>query len=239
MDVETKKNGSAGDVIRMLKGNKILAAKAAVGGHGVGFYKLEYNNGKYYANNKQISETGMEELINNLDKYIITDFIKPHRQYAQLYGEDAFAVIRVLTIYDSKDGAQFTAASIRFGGKDAGIVTDYHGTIYCGLKLENGETFKPFYREDDDVFIKCEKHPDTGNSLIGNKVPKWEELITLVKRISASIPMTPYLVMDVIPTDDGFSVLEINNHGQVRILEPYYPFLENEYNRKVFEIKDR
>ena len=28
------------------------------------------------------------------------------------------------------------------GCKEAGVVTDYHGTIYCGLKLDNGESFK-------------------------------------------------------------------------------------------------
>ena len=34
--------------------------------------------------------------------------------------------------------------------------------------------------------------------------------------------MTPYLVFDIIPTDDSFSILEINSHGQPFIVEPYY-----------------
>ena len=55
--------------------------------------------------------------------------------------------------------------------------------------------------------------------------------------VSRHLAMTPYLVMDIIPTDDGFKILEINSHGQVKSVEAYYPFLLNEYNRKVFNIE--
>ena len=142
-------------------------------------------------------------------------------------------------IYDKEEGSKFTASLIRLGCKEAGVVTDYHGTIYCGLKLDNGESFKPIYREDDDTFIPCPTHPDTGKNLIGDIVPDWDELKRFVTEISEYIPMTPYLIMDTVPTDDGFSILEINSHGQLRILEPFYPFLKNKYNRKIFKIKER
>ena len=49
--------------------------------------------------------------------------------------------------------------------------------------------------------------------------------------------MTPYLVMDIIPTENGFSILEINSHGQVANVEPFYPFAANKYNKRAFNIK--
>ena len=239
LDVENKKNGSVKDIMDLIKTEKVIAAKAVTGGHGIGFYKLQYDHGKFYANNSQIEESKMTELVRGLDNYIITEYVKPHKHYEELCGKDAFAVIRVLMIYDKEEGSKFTASLIRLGCKEAGVVTDYHGTIYCGLKLDNGESFKPIYREDDDTFIPCPTHPDTGKNLIGDIVPDWDELKRFVTEISEYIPMTPYLIMDIVPTDDGFSILEINSHGQLRILEPFYPFLKNKYNRKIFKIKER
>lgn len=36
----------------------------------------------------------------------------------------------------------------------------------------------------------------------------------------------------IIPTEDGFNILEINSHGQARNCEAYNPFYLNEYQIK-------
>lgn len=223
----------------LIKTEKVIAAKAVQGDMGLVFINCNMTMESFMQITVRFEESKMTELVRGLDNYIITEYVKPHKHYEELCGKDAFAVIRVLMIYDKEEGSKFTASLIRLGCKEAGVVTDYHGTIYCGLKLDNGESFKPIYREDDDTFIPCPTHPDTGKNLIGDIVPDWDELKRFVTEISEYIPMTPYLIMDIVPTDDGFSILEINSHGQLRILEPFYPFLKNKYNRKIFKIKER
>lgn len=237
LDVDEKKDYSIASIISLIK-QKPIAAKACVGGHGLGFFKLVYdsNDGLFIVNNKQ-SETEDElvSLLSRLDNYIITDFEIPKKEYVDLCGLDAFAVIRVITVFDPKDGPQLTAALIRLGCKESGVTTDYKGTIYCGITLDDGVTFKPLIRTTDDLCAPCPEHPDTHKPLSGISIPNWEKLKKLVLAVSGYLAVTPYLVIDIVPTEKGFSILEINSHGQVRNMEPFFPFFENEYNKKAFK----
>ena len=144
--------------------------------------------------------------------------------------------MRIIAIYDENDGPQITAVILRLGCKNAGVVTDFSGTIYVGLTLDEGKSFEPIYKENEYCYRKIKNHPDTGVNLEGFQVENWEELKKLVKDVCGYVPMTPYLCVDIIPTDDGFAILEINSHGQVRVIEPHYPFLSNKYNKKLFKI---
>lgn len=233
LDIEKNNNGTVNDIIELIKG-KCIAAKACTGGHGVGFYKFEYIEGEFYANNEIIEEKEVKNILSKLDDYIITDYVKPDKKYHVLCGDNTFVVIRVITIFDEQDGAQLTSAVVRLGTKAAGTVCDYEGTIYCGLTMDEGIMYKPLYRKRDDWFEPYENHPDTNVKMEGHKIYDWNSLCELVKRVSRYVPMTPYLVMDIIPGEDGFKILEINSHGQPIRFEPYYPFMKNKYNRKTF-----
>lgn len=237
LDVDEKRDYSITSIVSLIK-EKPIAAKACVGGHGLGFFKLVYdsNEGLFIVNNIQSkNEEELLSLLSQLDNYIITDFEIPKKDYVDLCGPNAFAVIRVITVFDPKDGPQLTAALIRLGCKESGVTTDYRGTIYCGITLDDGVTFKPLIRITDDLCAPCPEHPDTHKQLSGLSIPDWESLKKLVLDVSGYLAITPYLVIDIVPTDRGFAILEINSHGQVRNMEPFYPFFENKYNRKVFK----
>lgn len=237
LDVTDKKDYEINSIISLIKERPIVA-KACIGGHGQGFFKLAYSkdDGAFIVNNNQFqTEEELLSLLSRLDNYIITDFEIPKKEYVDLCGPDAFAVIRVITVFDPKDGPQLTAALIRLGCKESGVTTDYKGTIFCGITLDDGVTFKPLIRVTDDLCAPCPEHPDTLKRLSGLSIPGWENLKELVLDVSGYLAVTPYLVMDIVPTEKGFSILEINSHGQVRNMEPFYPFFENKYNRAVFD----
>lgn len=237
LDVTDKNDYDVASIIALIKERPIVA-KACVGGHGLGFFKLVYakDEGNFIVNDKQFKTEGeLVSLLSRLDNYIITDFEIPKKEYVDLCGPDAFAVIRVITVFDPKDGPQLTAALIRLGCKESGVTTDYKGTIYCGITLDEGVTFKPLIRVTDDLCAPCPEHPDTHKQLNGLSIPNWESLKKLVLDVSTYLAVTPYLVVDIVPTEKGFSILEINSHGQVRNMEPFYPFFKNKYNRAVFD----
>lgn len=217
-----------------------VAAKACKGGHGAGFLKLEMRGTAFYINNQEVDQAGMIKTIKGLNNYIITEYINPHDAFVDLCGEDAYTVIRVLVVFDKEDGPQITSANIRLGCKAAGVVTGYAGCIYAGVDLDDGTLFHPLYRPFDHEYKHedCENHPDTGKRIEDFKIPDYEAFKKLVKEICAYVPFTPYLMMDVIPSNDGFKVLEINSHGQPITMEPYYPFRQNKYNRRVFNLDD-
>ena len=233
--------GSIEDVLTILR-NRPIALKSCVGGHGKGFYKIEAKDGSYLINNKKSDVDDVRKLIATIDNYILTDYGIPHQVFRKACGENCYAVMRVVTVFDKDDGSQITSMIIRLSTKESGPVSDYDGCINCGVDLENGSLFRPLLRSGDlEGIIKgtpLKDHPDTGVDLESIAVPNFDMLKKMVKSISAQLSMTPYLVMDIIPTDDGFNVLEINSHGQVRMLEPWYPFRKNKYNLRAFETRD-
>lgn len=238
-----EKVGSVEDVFSLLE-ERPLAFKACKGGHGVGFYKVIKEDDHYLLNGEKKTRPETEAVINSLEDYIITDYAIPHKLFREACGEGAFAVMRVITVYDYDEGPSITAMIIRLGTKAGGFTTDNVGTIYCGVNLENGELFCPRLRTRDlegggVEELPIDAHPDTCANLESLSIPNFDKICDLVKKISGYLPMAPYLVMDIIPTDNGFSLLEINSHGQVRNTEPYYPFRKNRHNLKVFQTRDR
>lgn len=224
------------DVIELIK-TRPLIAKACVGGHGEGLYKFVYNDGQFNMNQKPAEETEVRKVLESLDDYIITDFVSPHDDLVRIVGEDNYAVVRLIIFYDKQDGPQLTSARVRLGSKQAGFRTDYDGTIYSGLTFEDGKTFGSWIRRGEFYYDEIHTHPDTGADLDGIVIPNWDKLMELISNISKYIPMTPQLDLDVIPTNNGFSILEINSHGQ--FIECHYPFRDNKYNLKQYKTKDR
>ena len=219
-----------------------IALKSCLGGHGKGFYKIQKDGNGYAINNIYATEHDVRNLISSLDDYILTEFGIPHKIFRKACGENRFAVLRTVSVFDKTDGPQITAILLRLGSSASGLVTDYDGCVNCGVDLLTGRLFNPLLRSGDaEGIIKgmpIKIHPDTGVDLETITVPNFNQLVNLLKKISAYLSMTPYLVMDIIPTDLGFEILEINSHGQVRNLEPFFPFRKNKYNTNVFWTRD-
>ena len=239
LDVECIHNGSYQDIVDLID-KKPIVAKACYGGHGKGFMKFEkIGQDKYLINNEEVNLHKLIDTIKSLNKYIITDYCYPGKTFAELCGKEAYGVIRVMLVNDDVDGTQFCASVIRCGCKSGGLLTDFPGTIYCGLTLDEGVTFDPRMTECIEPLRshKITNHPDTGKNMEGVRVPNWADMVKLIKQVAGSMPWIKYIVMDIIPSDDGFKILEINSHGQTWVLEPHYPYLKNKYVKKAFNIK--
>ena len=241
VDHNIDRTGNIDDVLAILN-NTPVALKACTGGHGKGFYKIECKDKDYYINNVRSDLKGLSDLLLSLDDYLLTSFSIPNKAFRDTCGNDNFVVLRTVTVFDKEDGPQLTGMNVRIGTSSAGIVSDYDGCIYCGVDLNNGSLFAPVIRGGDDEGIltatPVPEHPDTGYRLTDLRVPNFEMLLDTVRKISSHLSMTPYLVADIVPTDNGFDILEINSHGQVRNLEPFYPFRKNEYNLKAFKTRE-
>ncbi len=234
LSVETKHNFKVEDIMELIK-EKAIAAKKCLGGHGDGFYKLEYVNGNFLINDKEISSNKLFDLLESLNGYIITDFIKPAKYLREIGGEDAFAVMRAMVIYDEVEGPQFERLMLRLGTTKSGHTQAGHDYLYIGID-DKGGFYNPLIELSDYDFEKIDKHPDTGKEILGNSLKNLDKLKSLVKEISGYLPTTPYLIFDIIPTEDSFSILEINSHGQPFNFEPFDPVKNSKYFRKLFNL---
>ena len=234
LDVETKCNVSSKKIVELVKTKKEVAAKKCFGGHGEGFYKLEYRENSFIANGKVVSEEELNRIITHMNGYLITDFVRPAKWIREMAGEDSFCVLRVMTIYNG-DGPHFERLMARLGSKKAGPTQAGHDFIYIGID-EDGVIFNPFYEYSDYEWESVKYHPETKNRIEGERMQNMDKLKKLVTDVAGYLPTTPYLIFDIIPTDDSFSILEINSHGQPFNFEPFHPVKESENFRKLFNL---
>lgn len=234
LNVEAKHNVMSQDIVELVKTQKEIAAKKCFGGHGEGFYKLEFHDDRFVSNGIDVSEKEMERIIAKLDGYLITDFVRPAKYIREMAGEDSFCVIRVMTIYD-EEGPHFERIMARLGSKKAGPTQAGHDFIYIGID-EEGVIFNPFYEYSDYEWEAVKYHPETKKRIEGERIHNMDKLKKLVTDVAGYLPTTPYLVFDIIPTDDSFSILEINSHGQPFNFEPFHPVKESENFRKLFNL---
>ena len=132
LGADTKRNVFAEEIVELIKAKQEIAAKKCVGGHGEGFYKLEFQDGKFVSNSRVVSEEEMKQIIAKLDGYIITDFVRPAKWIREMAGEDSFCVLRVMTIYN-EEGPHFERLMARLGSKKAGPTQAGHDFIYIGI----------------------------------------------------------------------------------------------------------
>ncbi|MDH5548167.1 MAG: hypothetical protein OEZ43_21540 [Gammaproteobacteria bacterium] len=87
----------------------------------------------------------------------------------------------------------------------------HQGAIGVGIDIETGTTH---HATMEGGFI--DRHPDTGNELIGKEIAYWKEIIEIAKTVSKTVPLK-YLGIDVALSVDGPKILEINVRPGIEI----------------------
>ncbi|MFQ5465752.1 MAG: sugar-transfer associated ATP-grasp domain-containing protein [Thermodesulfobacteriota bacterium] len=80
----------------------------------------------------------------------------------------------------------------------------HQGAVGVGIDMATGRTIHAVYR--DRVVTR---HPDTGVGLLGRRIPFWDRVIEVGRRVARAVPLK-YLGIDVAIGADDVMVLEIN-----------------------------
>ncbi len=94
-------------------------------------------------------------------------------------------------------GGQFIASSV------------YH-TYDAGIDAETGIVNTPGATEIREYHVV---HPDTGISIVGFKIPRWNEAITMAKQLAMKLDTMRFVGWDFALTPDGWCVMEGNPNG--------------------------
>lgn len=220
------------DIIKILIREKELALKHTGRSRGSGFYKLSYTDGNFYIDTKSVSTSELLVFISKSNDSIITEYIHASNQIKEVYPVTP-NICRLVTIYDRDEGAKLTGAQIRIGTSTTGFVENAGtGEVVAELTLSDGCLVNPVM-EKNHIVNQCLSHPDTGANL-DFCIPKWREIIDRVLEISTFLHTTPYLSYDIVITNEGFKLLEINGHGGQTNMQITYPFFRNKYQSKLF-----
>jgi len=208
-------------IFNLLKHLGTLAMKPNSGtSGGRGFMKMEYKNGEIFANNKLITCEEFESTVAELRNYIVTEYAYQHRELAEIW-PDSECTLRVIMVkvpegkYDSKEWKCIVSYA-RFGTSVSGGASNLSsGGIGVGFDFNTGQFYDfgiRYKRFCPDGEWKCKKHPDTGVEWKNTGLPNWTIVKDGLEQICNHISTLDYLGFDVIITENGFKLCEINTH---------------------------
>jgi len=232
-DIETSLAG----VINLMKQKQSLALKPQAGSKGEGFIKLSYDDGVFAINHRPTSEKALKMIIsgwisNRAVGLLITEFLLPCRELSKIWAHSA-NTLRISVLRENNAHPTLINAYIRFGTVKTGSIDNANaGGVSCQIDLDSGEFSNGLILKNNRL-AECTTHPDTGASMIG-VIPNWEEIKSKIIQISNHIPQIVYMGLDIVVTDDGFKIIEINSHEGIALNQRYAPYLQNEPTQRFF-----
>lgn len=197
---------------QLLEKERILAIKPYTGAGGIGFVKLEQKDSGIFCNGEHCCLEDVVKLVN--DKYLVTEYVHQCKEFDEIWKEST-ATLRVITI--NKNGRQNSFVSyVRFGTKvSKGACNLTSGGVAAPFDWQTGKYINGFYRYIDycenGEFI-FDEHPDSHVSIIDKTIPHFEQVKQLVSDICSFLSIHTYFGFDIMITDDGCKICEINSH---------------------------
>ena len=120
-------------------------------------------------------------------------------RFASFYDHDTFT--RVMCVFRM--------------GMDGNVVDNGGaGGICASVDPLTGVCVGPGTRENGERY---QAHPNTGEQIVGFRIPHWEELIAIVEELVKVIPEQKYVGWDMALTEAGWMLVEANAWGQFEI----------------------
>lgn len=245
MDFNQQIRKDADALLNLLKEEKILALKPLAGSMGTGFIRLEIKGAELYANNKLLSINEFNELKNSLKGYIVTEYCRQHRDLEKVWPDSECTLRIVLAKFkDQYCGGQNNVllSYARFGSSISSSTSNMsQGGLGVTIDFETGILGEFFYRKKQfaqNGQTKFDVHPDTHVRLAGERLPNWDIVKKGINDLADYFSPLEYFGFDVIITDEGFKICEINSFPNLDIEQIMFgPILDNEVANKFYTNK--
>lgn len=235
-------------LMNLLKKKEILAMKPNSGtSGGLGFIKLELVKGEIKENNKPIDIKRFNEIQDSMRNYIITEYAHQHHELAAVWPDSECTLRVIMCKNPTEDRYAPTTWSCavsyaRFGTSVNGGASNLSsGGVGVGFDFETGK-YKDFCirykRFTPDGKWMLEKHPDTDAVWKKLGLPNWSYVKKKINDICQHISSLDYLGLDIIITEDGMKLCEINSHPAIDYEQIMCgPVLAREKVKEFFEKK--
>ena len=120
--------------------------------------------------------------------------------------------LRTVTLR-GKEGVEVIQSSVRLGTGES--IVD-NGCLSAAVDVEHGIILTKGREAHKSGLFAL--HPDTGEQIIGSRIPKWEEAISLSKQLADEIPDQRLAGWDLAYTSEGWTMIEGNAHPAIQIL---------------------
>lgn len=202
----------------LLKSQNKLVLKPVQGtGGGRGVHIIALVDNTIYWDKTVITEEELEIKVKELKDYVISSFVYQHDYAKQLY-EATTNTIRIVTINNEEAQTFDIPVAVHRIGVSSSIPVDNasKGALVAPIDLETGVLTEAKHYHSVESFTH---HPDNGNPIKGVQVPNWEELKNEILKVAAQFPYLKFIAWDIVITDEGYSVIEINKSSGLRLFQ--------------------
>lgn len=219
-------------IINILKSKGKLVFKPNAGTHGDGFYKLEFKDSNIYINDILDSEDNLEKIISNQKStYVVTDYLEMNNKLKEIYA-GSVNTVRIMLLNQDCFNPKIVQTYLRIGTSKTGVTDNIaYGGIAVYVDKETGYYDRAGLLKNHQ-YQDIEYHPDTGIELRGY-LPNWDKVKKGVCDIALSMPQLEYLGFDIVITQEGFKILEINIHQDIHKAHEFDETINNFFSRKI------
>ena len=100
---------------------------------------------------------------------------------------------------------------IKTGRGNNFVTAAFVGSPCVGIDAETGVMNTNGRTENGEDF---ENHPDSGVPFVGYQIPKWDELVAMVKEMALQLPTLRYIGWDMVLSKNGWCVMEANDKAE-------------------------
>ena len=209
----------------LLQQKKCLAMKPNSGtSGGLGFIKLELKVDGIYENNKLIDVVRFNEIRDTMRNYIVTEYVHQHNDLAKIWA-DSECTLRVImcknvpedryapttwscAVSYARFGTSVNGGASNLSSGGMGVGFDFETGKYCDFAIR-------YKRYTPDGIWKLDKHPDTKVEWRTTGLPNWNYVRKQIDTICQHLSSLDYMGLDIIITEDGMKLCEINSHPAV------------------------
>lgn len=147
-----------------------------------------------------------DRLLRNGGTWIAEEVIKQSDEMAK-WNQSSCNTVRYLS-FKCKDGFHVITPFFRTGRKGSVVDNAGQGGVFANIDAETGVICTDGV---DELGKTYERHPDSGLIFKGWQIPRWKELVSIIRQMHAEVmPEHPYIGWDMALTDDGWVVIESN-----------------------------
>lgn len=226
-------------LIQLCKEKSSIVFKKCYDSFGHGFHLLEFKNNCFQLDHKNIQDSEIKRFVDSLDNYIVTEYIHQHH-YATEINSSSVNTIRMQCMWDYDKSEFFVARAFhRFGNE--GYFVDNIGSIGGGIMVtinpQTGRTTKTGVLKEKGNRAKrivAAKHPQSKNQIAEIEIPHWSEMKSKVLYAMNHLSFLKCVGLDVVITEDGFKILEVNSYTDLCFLQLEQGFLTDNRIKRIF-----
>ena len=148
------------------------------------------------------------------DQTLLEQVLEQHDDLNAVY-PDSVNTVRMITYRDPKGELHVIASVLRIG--NGAVIDNFASGGMFTMLDDDGVALYPGVDKQSNIY---ERHPVTGTTIKGTRVPFYPEVVSMIAEAAKRLPTVPYVGWDIAITPNGPALIEANHNSSVFQMKP-------------------